>query len=242
MSQQLTPIEDGIWVCNGGIVSFWGFAYPTRSVVVRLADGLWVWSPVDLSAELRDEVEALGPVAHLVSPNKIHHLFLAAWKEAFPAARLWGLRSCIARHPELAFEAPLGDSPPSEWRGVIDQAWFTGSAFLDEVMFLHAPSRTAIVADLIQAFSEEFLRQHWAWWQRPLARLDGLSAERPGAPREWRASFVHLDAARAARVKVLSWSCERVIIAHGDGCRTGGEAYLRRALAWMGPESEGARV
>ena len=44
--------------------------------VARLSDGsVWVWSPVALTEELSSAVEAIGPVRHIVSPNKIHHLF-----------------------------------------------------------------------------------------------------------------------------------------------------------------------
>ncbi len=71
LTPTLTPLAEAIWLGEGAIVDFYGFPYPTRCLVVRLADGgLWVWSPVELTADLRAEVEALGPVAHLVSPNK----------------------------------------------------------------------------------------------------------------------------------------------------------------------------
>lgn len=105
---------------------------------------------------------------------------------------------------------------------------------MDEIVFFHRPSQTVMVADLIQAFGDRFLRDHWRWWQRPLAALDGISASRPGAPREWRLSFFDRGAARAARDKALRWRCERVIIAHGEWARSDGQSYLARALSWLG--------
>ena len=94
----LEQVHDALWIAEGEIVSFFGFPYPTRSVIVRLANGdLWVWSPVKLSADLRAAVERLGPVRHLVSPNKLHHLYLSEWKAAYPGAQLWGPRSTIKR-------------------------------------------------------------------------------------------------------------------------------------------------
>jgi hypothetical protein len=79
----LQHIGEEIWIADGPKVPFYGFPYPTRMAVIRLADGgLWVWSPVGLDRELRTEVETLGPVRHLVSPNKLHHLFLADWGAA----------------------------------------------------------------------------------------------------------------------------------------------------------------
>ena len=91
-----------LWVADGGNVSFFGYAYPTRMAMVRLESGdLWVWSPIALDAALEAEVRALGPVRQLVSPNKLHHLFLAAWHDRFPEAKLWGTASTIARSAHL---------------------------------------------------------------------------------------------------------------------------------------------
>ena len=145
-----------IWIADGGIVSFFGYDYPTRMAVVRLDDGgLWLWSPVEPTPELQEEVRALGPVRHLVSPNKLHHLFLAAWRAKFPEAKLWGTASTIARFGDLRFSGTLTDDPPPDWAGQIDQYHFTNSPFLDEMTFFHRKSRTAIIADLSQPFSEQ---------------------------------------------------------------------------------------
>ena len=86
--EQLGP---EIWIADGGIVSFFGYDYPTRMAVVRLDDGgLWLWSPVEATSELVEEVHALGPVRHLVSPNKLHHLFLARVAREVPRSETVG--------------------------------------------------------------------------------------------------------------------------------------------------------
>ena len=142
-------------------------------MIVRLpGDTLWIWSPIALTPELRGEIEALGAVGYLVSPNKLHHLYLKDWKAAFPRASLWGPRSTIEKRPDLAFQPALNDEPPQEWAGVIDQAWLRGSPFLDEIEFFHRPSATAMIADMSQNFSSAFLRNHRPWWMR-LARPMG---------------------------------------------------------------------
>jgi hypothetical protein len=145
----------------------------TRGAIARLADDrLWVWSLIRLDADLRSEVDRLGQVAHLVSPNKLHHLYLAEWKSAYPEAKLWGPESTLRRRRELAFAEPLKDSPPTEWGPDFDHGWFRGSFAMDEIMFYHRPSRAVLAADLIQAFDDRFLHDNWSWWRRPLARLD----------------------------------------------------------------------
>ncbi len=232
----LEEVDDAVWLAEGGIVSFYGFPYPTRSVIVRFGNGdLWVWSPIKPSPGLLKELGRLGRIAHLVSPNKIHHLYLQDWAALLPEAQVWGPPSTISKRRDLAFREPLSDIPPMQWQPDLDQAWFRGSPAMDEVVFLHRPSRTVIVADLIESFTDRFLREHWSWWQRPLAKLGGITAHRPRAPLEWRLSFIKRAPARAARDKVLGWPCERVIMAHGEWQRADGHAFLARSLDWLGP-------
>ena len=202
--------------------------------VVRLDDGgLWLWSPIALSVEIEKEVRALGPVRHLVSPNKLHHLFLAAWKAKFPDAKLWGTASTVVRFGELEFAGALTDDPPPDWAGQIDQYHFDNSRFLDEVAFFHRKSRTAIVADLSQPFSEAFLKRHWPFWLRWIARRVGMVEGRGYPPVELRLTFRHRAAARAKVRALIDEQPERVVVAHGEIARSGGAAYLRRAFSWL---------
>jgi hypothetical protein len=232
---QFEQVADGLWIADGGNVNFYGLPYPTRSVIVRLSDGgLWVWSPIKLTPELRRRVDALGVVQHLVSPNKLHHLFLHDWKCAFSDALLWGPQSTVRKRRDLHFDGVLDDKAPAAWGPDIDQAWFRGSFAMDEIVFCHLPTRTAIVADLIQTFSQSFLRENWGIW-RFLAPLDGLTKSRACAPLEWRLSFLNREPARRARAKVLAWACQRVIVAHGEWVRTGGGAQLEKSFRWLGP-------
>jgi hypothetical protein len=230
----LERVADDVWLAEGDLVDFHGFAYPTRSVVVRLADGdLWVWSPIRLSAPLKDAVDRLGTPRQLVSPNKIHHLFLADWLAAYPEAFLWGPESTVGKRPDLRFQEPLGDTPPPAWSGAFDQVWFNGSRFMDEIVFFHHASHTAILADLSENFSDDFLRANWRRWQRWLAQVWGIVEGRGYAPLEWRLTFFDRRATRRARDRVLSWDAERVIMAHGEWQRSNGRRYLENAFAWI---------
>lgn len=230
----LTPIDDGIWLAEGGLVDFYGFPYPTRMVVVRLNNGrLWIWSPIGLSANLRAEIDALGRVAHLVSPNRIHHLYLQDWKAVYPTARLWGPASTIRKRKDLSFEAPLTDQAPADWQDEIDQFWFTGSFVLDEVVFLHRASRTVILADLSENFSPEFLEAHWKPWARRIARIWKITEPFGYAPLEWRVTWLKREGAREALARLLAADPEKVVMAHGEWQRENGRAYLENAFRWL---------
>ena len=229
VSKLLHEFGPAIWISNGPIVSFYGFGYPTRMALIKLSDGgLFVWSPVLLSAALKRDIDALGPVHFLISPNRLHHLFLAEWKSAYPQARLYASPGLRKKRKDLVFDAELDDRPEPEWATDIDQVPVRGS-LLTEVEFFHRASRTAIFADLIQN-----LRRDWfKGWRGVAARLDGICDPNPGAPREWRASFINRRAARAALERILAWPIERVLIAHGEPATTNGAAFVRHAFAWL---------
>ena len=228
----LKKIADEIWIADGPTVSFYGFPYPTRMALVRLANGdLWVWSPVDLDAELRSEVDALGPVRHLVSPNKIHHLFLGVWAEAWPEARLYASPGLVPRRKDLHFDAELGDIPDPTWDGQIDQVVVRGSFAMEEVLFFHRRSSTCLVCDLIQRHD----KKKQSGWKGCLMRLDGLVGPDGSTPREWRLSFVNRARARTALETALRWQPEHLVIAHGEWAPTDGAAALRHGLRWLRP-------
>jgi hypothetical protein len=191
---RLVAFGPDIWICDGPVVPFFGgFHYPTRMAVVRLSDGrLFVWSPITLSAALKREIDRLGPVRFLVSPNLLHHLFLKEWKAVYPEARLYASPGLRRRRKDLSFDADLGDAPDPEWEADIGQVLMKGSFAMTEVVFFHHASRTVIFADLIENLPGDWFKG----WRGAFARLGGIVAPHPGAPRDWRVSFIHRRAAR----------------------------------------------
>ncbi len=227
----LTEIDRDIWIAEGPSVSFFGFPYPTRMTLVRLSDGgFWLCSPIELTDALAGEIKALGPVRHLVSPNKIHHLFLGQWAQAWPEAKLWASPGLARRRRDLSFDGELGDAAEPAWESDIDQLIFRGSFALEEVVFFHRASRSAIITDLVQKFDPATQRG----WRGLLMRLDGLVGPEGSTPRELRLTFWNRRAAREALRKALGWNPQRLIIAHGQWVRENGREALARSLSWIG--------
>lgn len=147
----LTEFGPSLYTADGPIISFYGLKLPIRMAVAQLSDGrVWVWSPIPLTDALAQEVEALGPVSYIVSPNKIHHLYMGEWAERWPDARLYASPGLAKKEPNLQFHGELQDAPEPGWADDIDQVIFRGSIMMEEVVFFHRASRTAILGDLIE--------------------------------------------------------------------------------------------
>jgi hypothetical protein len=174
-------------------------------------------------------VEAVGTVGDIVSPNKLHHLFLAEWRRRWPEARLYVPPALARRTRPLRFDAELGERPDPRWAIDIDQTIFRGSFAMQEVVFFHRPSRTAIFGDLIQRHPE----RRATGWKGTMMRLDGLVGPHGSTPREWRLSFLAREPARAARRKVLEWQPQRLLIAHGECADSGAARIIAEALSWI---------
>jgi len=225
----LESLGPNIWIAEGAVVSFYGFPYPTRMLVIRLSDGeLFVWSAIALTSELKAQVDALGPVAHVVSPNNIHHLYMGEWQDAYPSAKLYASPGLVKKRKDLRFDTTLGDSPPAAWTADIDQVEMAGSFFMTEIVFFHRESRTAIFADLIENFRPDWFKG-WKGW---VARMDGIVMPHGGAPREWRFTF-NKKIGRAALARILAWQPEQVVMAHGELTRTDGAAFIRKSFGWL---------
>ena len=181
MSALLREFGPRLWMSEGPVVPvFFGFSHPTRMAVIKLSDGgLFVWPPIALSGALRGEIDALGPVRHLVSPNFFHHLFLGEWKSTYPEARLYASPGLRKRRKDLAFDDDLGNAPGAGWAVEVDQVLVCGSFAMTEVVFFHRASRTAIFADLIQNLPPDWFKG----WRRVVARLDGIISPNPGTRR-----------------------------------------------------------
>jgi hypothetical protein len=226
----LEEFGPSLYLANGPDVSFYGFPYPTRMAVARLSNGkAWIWSPIELTAELAVAVEAIGPVGYIVSPNKLHHLFLQQWAERWPEALLFAPPGLARKRRDLRFDGELDDVADAGWAADLDQVIFHGSFAMDEVIFFHHASSTAIFCDLIQRFPPRYLKG-WKGW---LLKLDGLAGEHGGTPREWRASFLRRAPARAARQTLLDWNPRQLLIAHGKCERANAAEIIGEALNWI---------
>lgn len=223
---ELQSWADDIWIAQAPL-RFFGVPFGTRMTVVRLDDGsLLLHSPIRISPGLQGRIEQLGAVRHIVSPNKLHHLFLDDAMAAFPGATLHVPPGLVEKRPGLSSGLELGDAPPQAWAGELEQLVIRGSSRMQEVVFFHPPSRTLIVADLCEYFGP-----HSPLLTRALARVARMYG-RPRMPPDWQFSFRDDEARRASFSRLMAWDFERVILAHGALLESGAKAVFEREFAW----------
>ena len=226
----LKPFGPEIWIADGPAVSTGGFHYGTRMAVIRLSDGgLFIWSPIQLTDDLRAEVDALGEVRHLVAPNSLHHLFFDDWRFAYPNAKLCAPPGLRKKRKDIDFDGDLSNQPIVEWAKDIDQAVVPGNLITTEVVFFHRKSATVLFTDLIQQFPPGW----FSGWRATVARLDLMTESEPAVPRKFRIMFVNRRAARAALTRILEWPAKKVLMAHGTPVAQDGQAFISRAFGWL---------
>lgn len=221
-----------LWIANGPVVKAnLGFSYPTRMAVIRLGDGsLMIWSPVAVSAALVEAVMALGAPRFLVAPNTLHHVFLKDWAAAFPAAATYGPRALFEKRSDIAFSGFLEDEAvAAQWSGDIERVVLDGNRIMTEIVFFHRASKTAIFTDLIQHFEPGW----FSGWRGVVARLDAMQGTEPAVLRKFRVAFTDRAATREKVGRILRWPTEQVLFAHGAPVRQDGQAFLKRAFAWL---------
>ena len=220
-----------IWTMPGDDVRMYGvLPFTTRMTVVRLdSGGLWLHSPVRPTPDRRRTVDRLGPVAHLIAPNKIHSLGIEPWKALYPSAEVWASPAFSKRHPAIAVDAMLTNDVDAPWRAEIDHCVIDGHAVLDEVAFLHRASKTLIITDVMQ--KHEAARESWFW--RGVKRLAGVLGRGGGVPLDIKLSVRDKAALRRSITKILAWDFDNLIVAHGHCLQGGAKDDVRRAFAWL---------
>lgn len=222
----LQPIGPEIWHLQRHFKTA-GIGVSVRMTVVRLHDGrLWLHSPVRLEEEDVAALNALGPVAYIVAPNKVHHLFAKRCAALFPNARIFGAPDLAQKRPDITGIQTLDPHEQAEWHNDLTQCFIAGIPFANETAWFHIASRTLILTDLCQ------------WWRGDLdigariyTTLTGVR-NRLAVPITVRLVVRDRQALRKSVETILAWPFERVVMAHNTVVANGehGVADVRDAV------------
>ena len=196
--------------------------------VIRLGGGdLLLHSPVSLDPALREALDRIGRVRWVVGPSKVHHLYLGDYVRAYPDAELCGAPGLAEKRPDLRFQHVLDATPVAAWEGRVLHHPFAGAPAVNEVVFLHRPSRTLLLTDL--AFNVKPGPRNRA---RLFHWLVGATG-RFGPHRILRAAIRDREAARRSLATILAWDFDRIIVTHGDVLAHGGREALRAGFSFL---------
>jgi hypothetical protein len=224
----LVAVAEAVWSTECERSFPGGFRLPVRMTVVRLPGGsLLLHAPVPISDALAAEIDALGCVRYVVAPNCLHHLYLTACLQRYPAANAHVPPGLRKKRPDLPPASVLGSGPPPPWAEAVEPAPIAGAPLLNEFAFFHRPSASLLVTDLLFNVTGE---RNWA-----TALVLGLMGTNRGLAmsRSWRLFAKDRRALKASLERVLDWPFVRILPGHGAVCGSSdAHERARSAFGW----------
>src|SRR3954447_17482356 len=115
----LQSVHEGVWVRRIPY-KIAGITIGRQLIVIKLTGGgLWILSPIPVSADLRAEMGKLGPIEHVIGSNIIHDECLEGFQREYPAAVFHAAPGLAAAKPSVKFHRVLSEVPDSAWNDVL---------------------------------------------------------------------------------------------------------------------------
>jgi len=196
-----------------------------RMVVIKLNDGsLVLHSPIELNPSRKQHVDKLGNVSAIISPVKTHNLFVGDWLSAYPDASYYKVNEMpVERGGEKEYFLDNQEKYP--WENDISYVNIGGIPFFNESVFLHKPSKTLIVSDLV------FNLHH------DQSMLGGMFLKLNGCYKKFTPSRIFKLQVKNKKDftesvdKLLQLEFDNVIMAHGTPVFGGGHALMKSSLS-----------
>jgi hypothetical protein len=223
----LQPIAEGIWGYERDVRAQVGMLLPARATLMRCTGGaLVLHAPLAIDEALARDIAKLGEVTHLIAPSCLHWMSLAAAHARYPKARVYAAPGLEQKLGDVPF-APLGESGAVDGMADLTVQHIAGVPMLNEHVFLHRPSRSLVVTDLL--FN---VHRCAHLWTRTVLRT--ISAWQKSAQSfEWRLLVRDRTALARSVEQMLAWDFTRIVLAHGDIIDDDARGQAERLLAWV---------
>jgi len=215
--------------------TFMGVRAGHQMAVVRLGPqsggGLWIHSPIAFSPDLWGQLDTLADPAtprHLIIPSRTHDLHIEEWLQHIPAETSFAPAAISRVHTDWQIGQTLTDELVAPWSGELVHKRILGAPRVNEVAFLHKPSKTLILVDSV--FN---LRGPQSFLGGLMMRLNQC-ASGISTSRLFRFAIKDKRAFQASFQAVLAWDFERVVVGHGEVIEGHEVAQLRTHLASFG--------
>lgn len=228
---ELVAHGEGLWTVRVPL-RFYGMPFCTRMAVVDTGAGLLLFSPVEATPERVQAVQALGTVRWIVAPNPMHHLFVQGWIDALDDVTTVAAPGLPARRGDVRWDVVLEDGLDAPWPDEhVAVEVFAGHPSHPEIVLMHRPTSTLLVADLILNLG------HPAdgWRARERSMLSWFCMERrPGPPTDYKLTVDDPQAVAAAADRVGAWEPQRILPCHGPPILENALEVWHRAFAFAG--------
>ena len=221
----MKAIADNLWIKLYPLSMLGG--HQGRVVtIIRLASGqLIIHSTGPFTRADVGEIEALGTPGWITDVMLRHDTFAKYGRNAFPDVPYLAPEG-FSRLAQVDC-APLLPAP-SAWAKEIRVLQIEGMPKVREHVFLHLPSRTLIVADLVFNFAPS---SGWTSFMRSV--LMGVKMS-PDSARLYPMQIGDRVAYDRSMRELLTWDFDRIIVGHNAIVETNGREGLKQALANKG--------
>ena len=177
--------------------------------LIRLGSGkVVVHSTAKFAQSHLDEIRQIGDPTWLVEATCFHDTCAKTGRTAFP-------KIPYLVPPDFKGADSLGASPlspaPEEWDDELQVFEIGGMPKIREYAFLHRPSKTLILADVMFNLPPEVGR-----WTQMFLRVTAGIREYPGMSRLFRFLIKDRAAFIASIREIAAQDFERIVVAHGD--------------------------
>ena len=217
---KLEQITDDIYV-QARPFNLFGFNIGVRMAIIRLNQGLLIYSPVKMNPQLVEEIRQLGEVKWILAPNAYHHLFAGHCQQAFPEAALYLAPGLEKKRSDLIPKAILLDQQDFPWSQELESAAIKGMPKFNEYVLFDKRSNTLICCDLI------FNLHNPQGLMTRLYHLFMCPANRPAVSRVFRAMIKDKAAFTNSLKPALNFPTEKIIMAHGLIINEKGQTILK---------------
>lgn len=199
-----------------------------RMTIIKMNNGdLFIHSPIQLTPQIRQELDDFGRVKFVVAPNDFHHLFVKDYMASYLEAEFLGSPGLRAKRPDLKFSRYFSDEFVPAWKGEIDFVVFRGSKNFHEVVFFHVQSQTLILSDLVMNMKERY-----SFSDALILSAIGVH-HRLGPSRIVKMLTKNRVLAQDAFRRILQWPFNKVVLAHGALITADARNQMRQAFAWL---------
>jgi hypothetical protein len=225
----LKQIDSDIWVAKQPL-QYFGLNIGTRMTVIRLANNeLVVISPIPVNETIKTQLNEIGIVKNIISPNLFHYLFASDFKNLYSTATFWAGSGLKIKKPNLPIDKNLNDKG-GIFGNELEYIFFDGmktitlSGFdsLNEYIFFHSVSQTLILTDTAFNFDDSFPTV-----TKLVAKIIGGYNNLSPSLLE-KIATTEKDKVKKSVEKVLHWDFKRVIMAHGSIIESNGKEKFKQ--------------